>query len=321
MKSFRKIVIAGGRGFLGQRLKEVLLAQDCEVVVFTRQPVPDAHTRYREVLWTGRDPGEWKSELDGADALINLTGKNVNCRFTPENQRAILNSRIEPLEQLAEALRLTTRPPALWIQAAGISIYGDTGAHPCSETSKLLQQQGSMLEHSTFLPEVCQQWEAAFNAAEVPGTRKVLLRISSVLDPASGALRLLGPLTQWGLGGCILPGSQYMSWIHIDDWIQCILWLIQYQEAHGTYNLTAPAPVTNREFMRALRSTLTRPWSPPVPVPALKLGCWLMRTEPVLALTSIRGVPQRLQDEGFIFRHPELPAALQHLYSKKETQT
>ncbi|MEM6601555.1 MAG: TIGR01777 family oxidoreductase [Verrucomicrobiota bacterium] len=319
--SGKKVVIAGGSGLLGRRLKRVLLEQGVAVVVLSRKPQPSKEAGYREVAWTGYDQSAWHQELDGADVLINLTGKNVNCRYTPENRQAILDSRLQPIRQLTVAMQRATNPPALWIQAAGISIYGDAGNRFCDEDSEITQTQRRTLQHEVFLPDVCQQWEAAFDGADLPGTRKVLLRISSVLAPEAGALRLLTPLTRWGLGGCILPGTQYMSWIHIEDWVRCILWLIRTQDASGIYNMTAPHPVTNREFMQTLRATLQRPWSPPVPVAALQLGCYFMQTEPVLAQASIRAIPQRLQRAGFSFRYPELPDALHHLYPTKGTPT
>lgn len=321
MKVSKKIIIAGGSGFLGQRLKRFLLAQACEVVVLTRKPGKTAEPHYREVPWSGESHGLWAKELDGADVLINLTGQSVNCRFNPTNQKSILDSRLNPIQQLGQALQNTSNPPALWIQAAGISIYGDAGDLVCDEHSRTRQTQGRDLPHETFLPEVCQQWETGFEAVPLPHTRKVILRISSVLDPEAGALGLLGPMTRWGLGGGCLPGTQYMSWIHIEDWIRCVMWLTDHPEASGTYNVTAPQPVTNRAFMQTLRTTLHRPWSPPVPQWAMRCGCLLMQTEPVLVLASVRAVPKRLQDESFTFQFPELPEALHQLYPPKGTTT
>ncbi len=319
MRHQKKIIIAGGRGFLGQRLKRALIAQGCEVVVLTRMPGKSTEPQYREVPWTGDGQGPWVKELEDAEVLINLAGHSVNCRFSPDNRKAILDSRLNSVRQLGQAVQHTPNPPALWIQAAGISIYGDAGDQVCDEHSCTRLTQGRNLPHETFLPEVCHQWETTFEAVPLMHTRKVILRLSSVLDPEAGALRLLGPMTRWGLGGYCLPGTQYMSWIHIEDWIRCMEWLMEHPEASGTYNVTAPQPVMNRTFMHTLRTTLRRPWSPPIPPWALRCGCLLMQTEPALVLASIRAIPQRLQNEGFTFQFPELPEALYQLYPPKGT--
>ena len=295
----RRVVLAGGSGFLGQCFAKELLAAGGEVDVLTRSP--GVNILGRAVAWDGSTVGDWARVLEGAAAVVNFTGKSVNCRYTPSNRRGILESRLRSVEALGRALNACTTPPPVWVQAASLAIYGSPGATVCDETAP---------PGSGFSVEVCQSWEEAFNNCEVRSTRRVLLRIGFVLGAGGGALEPLARLTRLGLGGRAGSGHQYISWVHVADLNRLLLWAIDSKDAVGTYNATGPAPVTNAEFMVTLRTAVGRPWSPSVPAWMVKVGAWAIRTEPELVLSGRRCIPQRATAQGFKFTYPALDAAL-----------
>ena len=298
----RRIVIAGGSGFIGCALTEAFRAQGDDVTILTRSP--QAVTRAaREVFWDGRQAGEWRQWLDGADALINLTGKNINCPHTPENLRAITASRVDSVKALAAACAQVPNPPKIWVQASATGFYGDTGNRLCDVASPV--GTGS-------LADICQAWEEAFNAVN-PGPRKVTLRIGFVLGREGGAFPVLSRLTRLFLGGAAGNGQQFISWIHLNDLERMFLAAVADEKLSGIYNAVAPEPVTNAEFMRALRRAWHRPWSPPVPAFALKLGTKLLGSEPTLVLMSQRCAARRFTETGFTFQFPKLASALANL--------
>ena len=303
----KRIIIAGGSGFLGRLLAKALADRGDEVVILTRRPGAD-YAPARAVYWDGRTLGPWAAELEEADAVVNMAGKNVSCRYTPEALREINASRVDSVTVVGEAIRRCKQPPAVWVQTGSLAIYGDAGDRVCDEDAPA----GEGIPVDT-----CLRWERAFADSPTPGTRRVWLRISFVLGRSGGALRFLEALTRWYLGGSVGKGTQYISWIHELDMVRLFLRAIDEPGMTGVYNATGPQPVTNAEFMRELRRTLHRPWSPPTPAWAVPIGCWFMRTEPVLALTGRRAIPQRLVGEGFDFQFPGLPEALAHLYQPK----
>ncbi|MDB6139862.1 MAG: epimerase [Verrucomicrobiaceae bacterium] len=300
----KRIILAGGSGFLGRLLATTLAARGDEVVVLTRRPKAD-ESPARAVYWDGRTLGPWAAELEGADAVVNLAGKNVSCRYTPEALREINVSRVDSVHVVGDAIRRCARPPAVWVQTGSLAYYGDPGGRECDEEAPA----------GEGIPaETCVRWERAFADSPTPGTRRVWLRISFVLGRSGGALPLLERLTRLFLGGSVGHGRQYISWIHELDMMRLFLRAIDEPDMRGVYNATGPSPVPNAGFMRELRRALHRPWSPPTPAWAVPIGCWFMGTEPVLALTGRRGIPRRLLREGFTFQHPCLPEALAHLY-------
>lgn len=318
----KRVVLTGGSGFLGRALARHLVAKEYEVMILTRSPPPmptgtattptsaagrddgtPAGVRY--VRWDGRTvDGEWAKHLAGARAVVNLAGKNVNCRYTRRNLREIDESRVDSVRAVNTAIAHCDAPPAVLVQAATLAIYGDAGDRVCDETAPL---------GDGIPPTTAKKWEQAFDATPTPNTRRVLLRISFALGRDGGALRTLAGLTRCFLGGPAGSGRQYISWIHIEDLCRLFLWAIENDQASGVYNATSPNPVTNAAFMRELRRVLRRPWAPPTPAPLVHVGCFLMRTEPVLALTGRRGVPARLLGQGFTFEHPTLPETLHDL--------
>jgi uncharacterized protein (TIGR01777 family) len=299
-----KIIIAGGSGFVGQALTTALLARGYDVVILTRQP-PQRADGATEVQWNGKDAGEWVTKLEGAEAVINLTGKSVNSRHTPAIKREILDSRVNSVRALGHAVEAASIPPKAFIQASGIGVYQDRGDAWSDESAS---------HGSDFMAQVCEQWEGAFNGIDAPNTRKVILRLGVVMGPNGGFLKLLGKLTRWFLGGHVGSGRQFISWIHIDDLTRMFLRAIEDNSIAGVFNATAPNPVRNSEFMRELRRALHRPWSPPVPVFAARIGSAVMGTEAELALVSQRCTPKRFLESGFQFHFPELRPALNNLY-------
>lgn len=295
-----RIVIAGGSGFIGSALAREWLGRGGDVVVLTRSP-RKRDDGVTEVEWSGGHMGEWIKHLDGADAVINLTGKNVNCPHTPENVRELMESRVNSVRAIAVALGHVKTAPRVWVQAGAIGYYGDAGERICDETSP---------NGMDALADTCRQWEYAFNNALAPKTRKVLLRIGVVLGRDGGALPVLARLTKWFLGGSAGSGQQFMSWIQIKDLMRVFDESIARQDLSGTFNAVAPNAVRNKDFMSELRRALHRPWSPPASAWAIKIGARLMKTEPSLALAGCRVVPKRLAEMGFQFQFPELGVAL-----------
>jgi uncharacterized protein (TIGR01777 family) len=299
----KRIVLAGGSGFIGQSLAPVLIANGYDVVVLTRAAsMQRGAVRYAQ--WDGKTIGDWASFLADAAAVVNLTGRSINCRHTPENRREIVESRVNSVHVLSEAIAQCTQPPKAFVQGAGIGIFGDQGDRWCDESAP---------HGDDFLAHVCELWEGAFNAVAAPATRKVLLRLGVVLGPDGGFLKVLSQLTRLFLGGYIGNGRQFISWIHVTDLSRMFLWGIEREEIAGVFNATAPNPVTNAEFMRELRHALHRPWSPPVPKFAAQLGSWLIGTEASLALVSQRGAPKHFLEKNFKFDFPKLRPALANL--------
>jgi len=300
----KRVVLAGGSGFLGRAFAAQLLLKDYEVVVLTRSPRA-REDGVAEVAWNGKSLGDWVQWVEGAHAVVNLAGRSVNCRHTPENLREINESRINSVNAVATAIHNVTKPPRVWVQAGSLAIYGDLDDQWCEEGT--LSGEGTTVQ-------TCRLWENAFKTVPVSDTRRVLLRIGLVLARDAGALSVLGKLTRWFLGGAAGNGRQYMSWIHLADMNQMLVDAIERDEMVGVFNATGPNPVTNAEFMRELRRALHRPWSPPAPVWAVKLGSRWMETEPSLALTGRRCRPARFLRLGFKFQFPELRGALKDIY-------
>jgi uncharacterized protein len=299
-----RVVLAGGSGFLGQALAKVLLEKGYEVVVLSR----GAHREgggIRQLHWDGTTLDDWSQSIEGAKAIVNLTGRSVNCRHTPENRREIIESRVNSVRVLGEAVAQCSQPPEVWVQASSLAIYGDPGDRWCDEDSP---------RADGFSEEVCKRWEGEFEKVDAARMRKVVMRIGIVLDADRGALPVLARLTRLFLGGRVSHGRQYVSWIHVTDLTRMFVEAIERPEIAGVFNVTGPSPVTNAEFMRELRHVLHRPWSPPVPAWATHIGAFLMRTEPSLALTGRRCRPKRFLESGFHFEFAELRGALDDLY-------
>ena len=303
-----KVVIPGGSGFLGSSLARYLATKGYEVIILTRKP-SRVEGPIQDIYWDGKTLGEWTRAFEGAKAIVNLTGRSVNCFPTASNKREIIESRVNSVNVVSQAINQTNIPPSVLIQASSLAIYGDTW--------KICTEEASHGEGTSV--EVCEQWEGALEQIELPDTRKVILRIGFVLGEGGGALGPLTNLTKRFLGGQIASGQQYISWLHIEDLNRMILWAIQSDKAEGAFNATNPNPVTNAEFMQALRSTLKRPWSPPIPAWAVRIGAVFMRTDASLALTGRKCVPEKAQAMGFDFNYLDLRKTLQAIISTDAT--
>jgi hypothetical protein len=261
--------------------------------------------------WDAKTVGDWIECLDGAAAVVNLVGRSVDCRKTPEQKREIVDSRVNSCRVLGEAMRHIAFPPPIWVQTGTAHIVGDPIPEDTICDDETPPGEG-------FAPQVGIAWEKAFHDALLPDQRGVVYRISFVLGNGGGALSRLALLTKLGLGGTVGSGKQWISWIHIDDMTRLFITAIDDERYRGTFMATAPEPVTNREFMRAMRRAYRRPWSPPAPGFAVRIASrWILRTDAELALLGRRCIPRRLmQCHAFRFKFPALSLALVNLAGK-----
>jgi uncharacterized protein (TIGR01777 family) len=307
-----KIIIPGGTGQVGTVLARAFHRDGHDVVVLSRTP---RAAPWRVMAWDARAPGNWAAELDGADAVINLAGRSVNCRYTPENRRAILESRVDATRAAGAAIARAARPPRVWLQMSTATIYAHRRDAPNDEATGLLGgAEPDAPDAWRFSIDVATAWERALDEAAVSGTRKVKLRSAMVMSPDRGGVFdvLLG-LVRRGLGGPAGDGRQYVSWIHDEDFVRAVFWLIERDTLAGPVNLAAPNPVPNAEFMRALREAWGVRFGLPAAVWVLEVGAFFLRTETELVLKSRRVVPGRLLQDGFAFRFPTWPEAARDL--------
>lgn len=301
-----RIVIAGGTGFLGLNLARHLDTTGCQVVLLSRTPPPGA-SPWRHMSWDVRRVGDWAEALDDASALINLAGRTVDCIKTPDHCDEIVRSRVESTALLGEAVRQVANPPTVWVQMSTAHIYGDPPHRVCDESSPF---------GYGLAPFVGRAWEDAHARAAPEGIRSVVLRTSFVLGLRGGALPRLVRLARLGLGGRVGSGRQGISWLHQEDMNRIFARAIADPEMRGAYIATAPNPISNKEFMRALRSALKMPVGLPASGWMVRIGApLLLRTDPELALYGRYCVPRRLLDEGFRFLFPDVQSALEDLLS------
>ncbi len=298
-----KIILPGGSGQVGTLLAKAFLGDGHEVVVLSRQP-KDAP--WQMLAWDGQTIGPWARVLEGADVIINLAGQNVNCRYHRENRRRIMNSRLDATCAVAKAIAQAQQPPKLWLQASTATIYAHRYDQGNDEASGILGGfEANVPDTWRFSIDVARSWEQAAEAAIVPQTRKVLLRSAMTMSPdPNGVFDVLLGLVRWSLGGTNGDGRQFVSWIHDQDFIRAIYWLIDHPELEGPVNLAAPQPLPNAEFMRVLRQAWGARFGLPATTWMLELGAWLLRTETELILKSRRVVPGRLIESGFVFNFP-----------------
>lgn len=310
-----KIVIPGGSGHVGTVLSREFHALGHDVVVLSRDP---AKKPWRTVRWDGEKLGDWVSELEGADAVINLAGQSVNCRYNAENRRIITESRLSSTKVVGEAIAQAWKPPRVWLQASTATIYAHRYDAPNDEASGIIGgAEPNAPDTWRFSIDVATSWEQAFNEAATPLTRKVLMRSAIIMHPDSGSpFSILSRLVHFGLGGQAGNGKQFVSWIHDRDFTRAVLWLIEHESFEGPVNLASPNPLTNAEFMRALRSACGIPFGLPAPEWMLELGAVLIGTETELILKSRRVIPTKLVKSGFTFEFPAWPEAAKDLFTR-----
>ncbi len=310
-----KVVLPGGSGQVGRILARALQNDGHRVVVLSRSP---EEAPWDVVPWDGKTLGEWADEIDGADVVVNLAGHTVNCRYGAANRARILSSRVDSTRAVGAAIQAARRPPAVWLQAGTATIYRHTYDAPNDETSGVLGgNEPGVPDTWRFSIDVATAWERTLNEIDVPSTRKVNLRSAMVMSPdRDGVFDVLSGLVRRGLGGRSGDGRQYVSWIHHEDFARAVRWLIDRDDVTGDVNVCSPHPLPNAEFMRALRDA----WGKRIGLPAtrwmLEVGALFLRTETELVLKSRRVVPGRLLDAGFVFRHPEWPAAARELVAE-----
>ncbi|MEX2242268.1 MAG: TIGR01777 family oxidoreductase [Fimbriimonadaceae bacterium] len=289
-----KIVIAGGTGLIGSLLRSRFEDQGREVVVLSRSEGKG------QVKWDGRTHGFWAQSLEGADAVINLSGVSVAMAWTEKNKRLIEDSRVQPTQAIAEAVRKCGTPPRVWINASAVGFYGDAGSREVSEATRA---------GSGFMGELCKKWESACLSEDTPRTRKVVARLGVVLDRNSPFIKAASMAAKFGVGGALGSGKQYVSWVHSQDVLRMFEWCL-YEPVTGPINVCAPYPVTNSEFMAALRRMYFRPPVPGVPAGLLKLFAGLVGKESEVLLTGQRAVPEIALSRGFRFKFERVEHAL-----------
>lgn len=299
----KKIVIAAGTGYLGQVLIRYFKSKVSEIIILSRSE----HSSYENVKfihWDAKNLGKWSKSLERADALINLTGKSVDCRYNEKNKTLIYNSRLWSTEVLGKAINQCQRPPKVWINAASATIYRH------SIDKQMGEESGEIGDG--FSVDVCKMWESTFNSIVTDSTRKIVARIGIVLGKEGGAFVPLRRIAKFGLGGKMGKGNQFFSWIHEDDFA-LIFEKLMVCNSEGIYNVTAPIPIRNVELMKLIRHKMRCPFGIPSPKFLLEIGAFLINTETELLLKSRNVVPERLLKEGFRFKFSSADAALSEL--------
>lgn len=303
-----RIVLAGGSGYLGRVLADYYKDKAHDIVILSRKAhASQGNVRY--LVWDGRTAGPWTEALEGCDLLINLSGKNVNCRYTEQNRREIFSSRLEPTKALGEALKTLKNRPRVWIQAASATIYRHAeDRHQDEETGEL---------GSGFSVDVCRAWESVFWEQETPGTAKVVLRIALVIGRSDGVFPRLKNLVRFGLGGHQGTGLQYVSWIHEHDFARTTEWVFEHGKDGDTLNCVSPQASHNKEFMRLIRNSYGIPIGLPAPQWLLEIGAAIIGTETELILKSRWVYPGRLLERGFKFSFPEPGEAIREVLGSR----
>jgi uncharacterized protein (TIGR01777 family) len=304
MKAYKKIVLAGGSGYLGTVLAKYYKNLADEVIILARKQAP-AIDNIRTVVWDGKTENGWTVQLTHADMLINLCGKNVNCHYTAKNKARIISSRVVPTKLLGAAIRKMSDPPTLWINLASATIYRHAENHPQNEATGEIG--------NGFSIEVCKAWENAFFQSETPHTRKVALRMGIALGKSGSVLPRLLNLVKMGMGGKQGNGRQYIAWVHEHDAARSTQYLLDHRQMEGIYNCTAPVAEKNAAFMRILREAYGVPFGLPAPEWLLAIGAMVIGTEPELILKSRWVTPQRLLDAGFTFLYEKADEAIEEI--------
>jgi uncharacterized protein (TIGR01777 family) len=311
-----KILIPGGSGQVGTVLARAFHERGDEVVVLSRTQTNALP--WRVVKWDGETLGEWTSEIEDADAVINLAGQSVNCRYTVENRRIIIDSRVKSTRVVGQAIGEANNAPRLWLQASTATLYAHRYDAPNDEATGIIGgAEPNAPDTWRFSIDVVKKWEREANAAATPNTRKVLMRSAIVMTPnAGGPFDMLSRLARFGLGGSSGDGKQFVSWIHDQDFVRTVDWLIQHEELEGPVNLAAPSPLPNAEFMQALRKAWGIPFGLPATEWMLELGAFVLRSETELVLKSRRVIPTRLLQSGFTFQFPSWSDAAKDLCTR-----
>ena len=310
-----KVVIPGGSGQVGTLLARALRARGDDVVVIARNGA--------DVSWDGRTLGPWVSELDGADAVVNLAGRSVNCRYTRKNLDAMMSSRVDSTRVVGEAISRAARPPRVWLQMSTATIYAHRFDAPNDEATGVIGgDEPDAPAYWKFSIDIARAWERTQAEADTPRTRKVALRSAMVMSPDRGGIfEVLLGMVRRGLGGAIAGGSQWISWIHERDFVRSVELLLARDDFSGAVNLASPSPLPQREFMAALREAWGIGWGLPATRLMAEVGAFFLRTDTELVLKSRRVVPGRLAVAGFRFDFQNWPEAARELVERFRAQT
>ncbi|ABS04338.1 NAD-dependent epimerase/dehydratase [Kineococcus radiotolerans SRS30216 = ATCC BAA-149] len=307
-------MIPGGTGQVGGVLRRALAARGDEVVVVSRRPEA-LEPGIRHVVWDGRTQGAWADEVDGADAVVNLAGRSVSCRYTDANLRQMMDSRVDSTRAVGEAISRASDPPRVWLQMSTATIYADARSRgddrPHDEVGGVIGgEEPDVPLYWEYSVRIARRWEQAQAEAATPATRRVALRTAMVMTPDRGGIfDYLSWMARLGLGGPVAGGRQHVSWIHGEDFVRAVQFLLERDDLEGPVNLAAPGPVPQGELMRSLRHA----WGGRPGLPATRLmaevGALVLRTDTELLLKSRRVVPARLLEAGFTFTHPRWRSA------------
>ncbi|MDF2439709.1 MAG: uncharacterized protein JWN98_693 [Abditibacteriota bacterium] len=291
------IVIPGGGGYLGRELSKYFVEQGFDAVILSRRPRRDTEF-VRFVPWDGRTPGPWSKYFEGATAIINLSGRSVNCRYTTARKNEIYASRLDSTRAVGEAIARCATPPPVWINSSSATIYLHTYGPAWDESGEI---GGAPEAKDAFSVDVCRRWESALWQSAVPQTRRIAMRLAMSFGPHGDVFNAFARIAKLGLGGPLGGGKQWVSWIHIHDFCRAVHWIIEHPELEGTVNVAAPNPLPNAEFVRELRQALGIPFGMPVTKWMLEIGAKVLGTETELLIKSRRVVPGQLLQSGFVF--------------------
>lgn len=295
-----KIIIAAGTGFLGKNLRNYFTEKGHHVYILTRNP-----KHKNEIYWDAKTLGEWKKILENADVIINLAGKSVDCRYTDKNKKEIYSSRIESTKVLQQAVNECINKPKVWLNASSATIYIHSETHLNTEENGVIGDDFSM--------NICKSWESEFFKTKNEDVRKVSLRTSIVLGNNGGAFPKLKMLTKFGLGGKQGRGNQNVSWIHVDDFCKAIEFILENENLSGPINITAPKPLSNKDFMMKLRKEIKMSFGLNAPVWQLEIASIFLKTETELLLKSRNVYPEKLILNGFEFKYSQVEKAFENL--------
>jgi uncharacterized protein (TIGR01777 family) len=295
-------------GYLGGVIAKYYADKAEQIIILSRNDYPGSGN-IKTILWDGKNEGDWVKQLDGADMLINLCGKNVNCRYTAKNRQEIIDSRKLPTKLLGRVIQEMAKPPKLWINVTSATIYRHAEDRPQDE------ETGEM--GSGFSIDVCNIWEHTFFEINTPRTRKIALRMGIVLGRNDGAFPRLLNLVKAGMGGQQGDGEQYVSWIHQQDAAQCTEWLLDHENLEGVFNCTAPVAIKNKDLMHTIRKAYGVPFGLPAPQWLLEAGAIIIGTETELILKSRWVIPKRLLDAGYVFQFIEAAHAIHDILSTR----
>ncbi|MFZ4261877.1 TIGR01777 family oxidoreductase [Sphingobacterium sp. HJSM2_6] len=304
-----KIIIAGGSGNLGKLLSNYFVNQGHDVYILSRAIQETSQAGLQYVPWDGEQLGDWTKALEDADVLINLSGVSINRRFSSANRKLLRDSRIGPTLLLGKAINGLINPPKLWINASGVSLF---------QRLVEINDEQSTATGQGFLAALVQEWEAAFNAIDLVQTRKIILRISPVLSLNFGMLIPLIPLAKWGLGGHVGNGKQLVSWIHEEDFVAMVAWIMENGTENNLFHACSPNPISNAEFMAQLRNEVGRKLGLPVPKLLAEMGAFFQGVDAGLLLDSVPVTTKLTIENGFKFKFPYIDQAIGEIINRSK---